>query len=182
MDRSVAKVRQKIEDCVSEISTIRQELNASSEKTRISMRRVLQDVLEQLHYLRDDLWNKTKAQPEVRDPFEAESVAAVQGSRNNPYTVESSPGPETKKPGTRDDPFVIESSPEPEPRSEGEVRWVSDDLKDALELESQLLREGWYDGAEAVDEDREEAREEIEEDIDENFDVERQIRSEVEAA
>jgi hypothetical protein len=76
----------------------------------------------------------------VTDAFEDESSVA-QGSRNNPYTVESSPEPEAKKTGTRDDSFVIESSPEPEPRNGSEVRWVSDDLTDVLELESQLLRE-----------------------------------------
>jgi hypothetical protein len=111
--------------------------------------------------------------------------AAAQGSQRNPYTIESSPEPEAKKAGTRDDPFTIESSPEPEPRNGGEVRWVSDDLTDALEFEAQWLREGFSGGAKQVDEHMAEAPEvigEIEEDIDENFEAERQLRAEYEAA
>jgi ribonuclease HI len=140
VDRSVADLRLGIKKCVSEIGNIREGLNTGNRKTRMYKYGVLQDLYKKLNNLRDELGTKTKEQSAVTDAFEDESSVA-QGSRNNPYTVESSPEPEAKKTGTRDDSFVIESSPEPEPRNGSEVRWVSDDLTDVLELESQLLRE-----------------------------------------
>jgi ribonuclease HI len=183
IDRSVADLRQDIEDCESDISKIREKFEVGRKiQGRSSLYGELQDLNKKLVILREELWTKTKEQPAATDAFQAESTEA-QGSRSsNPYIIESSPEPEAKKPGTRDDPFIIESSPEPEPRDGGEVRWVSDDLTDALELEAQLHREGWYDdGAAEADGAVEEMREEIDEDIDVEFEVERQIRAEFEA-
>jgi ribonuclease HI len=130
---SIADLRQPIEDLFNEIADVQKSLITRSSADRLVLHSKLGGLDERLYKARDALWAKTAEREGGKD-------GAAQGSQLNPFTVDSSPEPEPKNKGTRANPVEIASSPEPEAR---EVRWVGDDLLDALELEAQWHREGF---------------------------------------
>jgi hypothetical protein len=149
IDRDITKLRRLIGDYKSEIAEVRQTLDTSDKKRRVAIYHELQVLYKTLDKAKEELEAKTVKRLVLQDAFQDDSAAA-QGSQQNHFAIESSPEPEVGQDGTQDNPVEIDSSPEPESRSGSGVRWIADDLLDALELEAQWLREGFGCAAEEL--------------------------------